>query len=221
MKNYKYFRNINIIFVVVLLVSNIISTKIVDLEFFVFDAWTLLFPISYIFWNILTEVYWYNKSRQVIWSWFFSILAMALIIMIVVKLPASSDWPYQKDFENILWLTPRIVIASLIAYFIWEFSNSYILAKLKIFFKGKILWIRTIFSTIVGQFFDTMIFILIAFYWVFENWLLMTIFISNYVFKIMIEIFFTPLTYKIVKFLKEKEKEDYYDNNTNFNPIKF
>ncbi len=220
-KQYKYLTSINIAFVVVLLISNIISTKIVDLKLFVFDAGTLLFPFSYIFADILTEVYGYKNARKVIWSGFFSIAFMALIIILVTKLPWASDWPYQKDFENILWLTPRIVIASLIAYFFWEFSNSYIMAKLKIFFKWKKLWIRTIGSTIVWEFFDTLIFILIAFYWIFDNNLLIAIIISNYVFKLWIEILFTPLTYKIVNFLKKSENEDFYDYKTIFNPLTF
>lgn len=218
-KNYKHLTNINIAFVVILLVSNIISTKIVDLKFFVFDAGTLLFPLSYIFADVLTEVYGYKNSKKVIWSGFFSILFMALVIIIVTKLPQASDWPYQKDFENILWLAPRIVVASLFAYLLWEFSNSYIMAKLKIYFKWKKLWIRTISSTLVGELFDTIIFTLIAFYGVWSNNLLITIIISNYIFKVWIEVIFTPFTYKIVNFLKKQENEDYYDYKTNFNPL--
>lgn len=216
---YKYFDIIMALFVAVLLISNVASTKIVQFFSFTFDGGTLLFPLSYIFGDVLTEVYGYAKSRRVIWVGFFCAGLMSLVLMIVNALPAASDWPYQEAFNNILGLTPRIVLASLIAYFAGEFSNSFILAKIKIAMRGKMLWVRTIGSTLVGEFLDTILFVVIAFYGILPNELLVTILISNYVFKCGVEILFTPATYALVRFLKKNEGEDYYDKKTNFNPF--
>jgi len=218
-KTFIYFDIIMALFVAVLLISNIASTKIVTLWKFTFDGGTLLFPLSYIFGDILTEVYGYKRARKVIWVGFFCALLMSVVLIIVNNLPAAADWPFQKDFENILGLAPRIVLASLIAYFAGEFSNSYIMAKLKIFTKGKLLWLRIISSTLVGEGIDTVLFILIAFYGILPTGLLLAVFISNYIFKCGIEIILTPATYKVVKFLKKKEREDYFDYDTNFNPF--
>lgn len=218
-KKINYFEIIMVLFIAVLLISNIASTKIVTLWKFTFDAGTLLFPISYIFGDILVEVYGYRKSRRVIWLGFLSSLLMSVVLIIVNFLPAAADWPYQQDFQNILGLAPRIVVASLIAYFVGEFSNSYIMAKLKIFTKGKFLWVRTISSTLVGEGFDTVLFVFIAFYGVLPSPLLLTILISNYIFKVGLEIILTPATYGVINFLKKKEKKDVYDYDTNFNPF--
>ncbi len=219
-KNYKYLGTIGIFFVSVLLISNVASTKIIDLKWFTFDGGTLLFPLSYIFGDILTEVYGYKRSRKVIWLGFFMALLMSLVFMIVGVLPSAPEWGNQEAYDLILGMTPRIILASLVAYGFGEFSNSFILAKMKIWTKGKMLWARTIGSTLVGELIDSTIFILIAFWGILPGHLLLTLIISNYIFKTMIEVAFTPITYKIVKFLKEKENEDYYDNNTNFNPFK-
>lgn len=219
-KNYKYLGTIGIFFVSVLLISNVASTKIIDLKWFTFDGGTLLFPLSYIFGDILTEVYGYKRSRKVIWLGFFMALLMSLVFMIVGVLPSAPEWGNQKAYDLILGMTPRIILASLVAYGFGEFSNSFILAKMKIWTKGKMLWARTIGSTLIGELIDSTIFILIAFWGILPGHLLLTLIISNYIFKTMIEVAFTPITYKIVKFLKEKENEDYYDNNTNFNPFK-
>lgn len=219
-KNYKFLTLITVFFITVLLISNIVSTKIVDLWWFVFDAWTLLFPLSYIFADVLTEVYWYKETRKVIWMWFWSMILLSSIIILVWYLPPAADRPFQADYQNVLGLTSRIVWASLIAYFFWEFTNSYILAKIKVKMKWKYLWVRTISSTLVWELFDTMIFVLIAFYWVFDNKLLITIIISNYVFKVWVEVLFTPLTYLIVNKLKKTEQVDFYDDKTDFNPLK-
>ncbi|MFA6159718.1 MAG: queuosine precursor transporter [Parcubacteria group bacterium] len=218
-KNFKYFDVIMAVFVAVLLISNIASTKILVFWKFTFDGGTLLFPLSYIFGDILTEVYGYKRSRKVIWTGFFCAGLMSLVLIIVNILPPASDWPYQEAFNNILGLAPRIVLASLVAYFAGEFSNSYILAKIKIWMAGKMLWVRTILSTLVGELVDTSFFILIAFYGTLPNELLLTIFVSNYIFKCAVEILFTPATYGAVNFLKKNENEDYYDYDTNFNPF--
>ena len=219
-KNYKLITVIAVFFVAVLMISNIVSTKILDLWFFTFDGGTLLFPLSYIFGDILTEVYGYKQSRRIIWMGFGALLLMALTIIIVGLLPAAQDRPFQQDYQHILGLTPRIVLASLIAYFAWEFSNSYILAKLKIWMQWRKLWVRTIWSTIVWEFLDTTIFIVIAFYGVFSNDMLLSLMISNYIFKVGVEVLFTPLTYWIIHKLKKIEHEDYYDTKTNFNPLR-
>lgn len=216
---YKYFSVISVFFVSVLLISNIASAKIVNLSWFTFDGGTLLFPLSYIFGDILTEVYGYKKSRQVIWLGFFSALIMSLILIIVGKLPSAPGWNNQDAYDKILGLTPRIVLASLVAYFCGEFSNSFLLAKMKILTRGRWLWTRTIGSTVVGEFVDSLIFILIAFAGILSNSLLLVLIISNYVFKTLVEVLFTPVTYKVINFLKEKEKEDFYDYETNFNPF--
>lgn len=219
-KNYKYLGDLSVLFVSVLLISNIVSSKIIDFGLFTFDGGTLLFPLSYIFGDILTEVYGYKKSKKVIWLGFFILLVMSIIFIIIGKLPPASDWHNQTAYELILGQTPRIVFASLIAYLCGSFVNSFILAKMKIFTKGKKLWTRIIGSTIVGELIDSIIFILIAFFGILPNNLLITLIVSNYVFKTGIEIIFTPLTYKVINFLKKKEGEDYYDNNTSFNPFK-
>lgn len=218
-KNYRYLGIISVFFVSVLLISNIASTKIVDLGWFTFDGGTLLFPLSYIFADILTEVYGYRRSRGVIWLGFFSILMMAVVLMVVGALPSAPGWNNQAAYDTILGLTPRIVLASLIAYFCGEFLNSFVLAKMKVWSLGKHLWMRTIGSTVVGEFADSAIFIFIAFWGVFPFGLLLTLIFSNYIFKTAVEVLFTPITYKAVAFLKKKEGEDYYDRTTNFNPF--
>jgi len=218
-KNFKYLGSISVFFVSVLLISNIASTKIVDLKWFVFDGGTLLFPLSYIFGDILTEVYGYKRTKKVIWLGFFMALLMSLVFIIVGKLPSAPGWNNQGAYDLILGLTPRIVLASLIAYACGEFSNSFVLAKMKILTKGKMLWARTIGSTVVGEFIDSILFIVIAFWGILPNSLLLTLIISNYIFKTAVEVLFTPITYKIVGFLKKKENEDYYDKDTKFNPF--
>jgi uncharacterized integral membrane protein (TIGR00697 family) len=218
-KNYKYLGDISVLFVSVLLISNIASTKIVDFWGLTFDGGTLLFPLSYIFGDIMTEVYGYKKARRVIWLGFACALIMALLFMIIGKLPPAADWGNQSAYDLILGSTPRIILASLIAYLFGTFSNSFILAKIKIATKGKRLWMRTIGSTLVGELIDSSIFILIAFYGVLPNSLLLALIISNYIFKTAIEVLFTPFTYRVVNFLKKKEGEDYFDHSTNFNPF--
>ncbi len=218
-KNYKYLGTISVFFVSVLLISNVVSTKIVDFGFLVFDAGTLLFPLSYIFGDILTEVYGYKKTQKVIWLGFFMAFLMSFVFIVVGYLPPATDWPNQDAYNAILGLTPRIVFASLVAYTLGSFSNSLILAKMKVWMKGKKLWARTIGSTLVGELIDSTLFILIAFWGILPNSILITLILSNYVFKTIIEILFTPVTYKVVKFLKNKENEDYYDTTTNFNPL--
>ncbi len=220
MKQYKYLAFLTAFFSVVLILSNITSTKILSLGWFSFDGGTLLFPLSYIFGDILTEVYGYANSRRVIWTGFLMNLLMVLVFYVVGILPPAFDWGNQPAYDVILGVVPRIVLGSLCAYLIGEFLNSYILAKLKVKTVGKFLWLRALGSTIIGQFFDTTIFLLIAFAGVLPWNLIWIIWISNYIFKIGLEIILLPLTYRAVNFLKKKENEDYYDKETNFNPLK-
>lgn len=218
-KSFKHLDTITALFVTVLLISNVTSTKIVTLGSFTFDGGTILFPLSYIFGDILTEVYGYSRSRKVIWLGFVCSILMSVAFIVVGVLPPAADWHYQTAYNQILGLTPRIVVASLIAYFVGEFSNSFTLAKLKLLTRGRWLWTRTIGSTLVAQIVDTGLFVLIAFTGVVPNEVLLTIIVSNYLFKCGVEILFTPITYGLTKWLKQQEKEDYYDNDTNFNPF--
>jgi uncharacterized integral membrane protein (TIGR00697 family) len=144
---------------------------------------------------------------------------MAASYWLVGSLPAAADWPYQQEYQHLLGFVPRIVLASLVAYLAGEFSNSYVLAKMKVAMKGRVLWARTIGSTIIGEAIDTSIFVMIAFYGALPGPLLWTVAVSNYVFKVGIEVLFTPLTYAAVRFLKKAEKVDHYDTTTNFNPF--
>ncbi|MGP1437883.1 MAG: queuosine precursor transporter [Treponema sp.] len=207
------------LFVGVLLLSNILSSKMISLWGFSFDGGTLLFPLSYIFGDVLTEVYGYKTSRRVIWTGFIMLLIMSINIYIISALPRHADWTMQKDFDNILLQMPRLAIASLIAYFMGEYTNSVVLSKMKVITKGKHLWMRTIGSTLVGEGLDTVVFVLIAFLGVYSTDVLFNIMFSNYVFKTLIEVVFTPITYKVISFVKEKENLDIYDYNISYNPL--
>jgi uncharacterized integral membrane protein (TIGR00697 family) len=218
-KSFRYFDILLGIFVAILLISNIASTKILTLWKFTFDGGTILFPLSYIFGDVLTEVYGYRRSRRVIWTGFFGALLMSLVLWVVQILPPAPDWPYQEAYESLIGFVPRIVLGSLIAYFAGEFSNSYILSRMKIKTDGKFLWMRTIGSTLVGEGIDTAIFCFVAFYGLLPNEILMAIIISNYIFKCAVEILLTPVTYIFVGFLKKKEHEDHYDHGISYNPF--
>jgi queuosine precursor transporter len=216
---YKYFDLIMALFVAVLLISNIASTKILRFGPFTFDGGTILFPISYIFGDILTEVYGYRRSRRVIWAGFGAAGLMVAVLALVGALPPAEGWENQPAYEAILGTTPRIVLGSLIAYFAGEFSNSYTLAKMKILTQGRWLWTRTIGSTLVGQAVDTLLFVTIAFAGTLPWPLFWSIILSNYVFKCGLEAAMTPATYQITNFLKRSENEDVYDVGTDFNPF--
>ena len=218
-RTFRYFDILLGIFVAVLLISNIASTKILTLWKFTFDGGTLLFPLSYIFGDVLTEVYGYQRSRRVIWTGFFGAALMSLVLYVVQVLPPAAEWTNQKAYESLLGFVPRIVLGSLLAYFAGEFSNSFILSKMKIMTRGKYLWTRTIGSTLVGEGIDTLIFCTVAFYGLLPNSLLVSVIVSNYIFKCGVEIVFTPATYMIVDFLKKKEHEDHYDRGISYNPF--
>ena len=218
---YKYIDILTAFFAVVLILSNITSSKIVSLGGWIsFDGGTILFPLAYIFGDLLTEVYGYSRARRVIWIGFGMNILMVAVFWAVGKLPAAADWGMQDSYNNILGVIPRIVLASLAAYLIGEFLNSYVLAKLKIKTGGKFFWLRAIGSTAVGQFFDTTIFLTVAFIGVLPWSLLGAIWLTNYIFKIGVEIVLLPATYRVVRWFKKKEEIDYYDRETNFSPLK-
>ncbi len=207
------------LFVGVLLLSNILSSKMISVWGLSFDGGTLLFPLSYIFGDVLTEVYGYKASRRVIWTGFVMLVIMSVNIYLISILPGHEEWTMQKDFDNILLQMPRLAIASLIAYFVGEYTNSVFLSKMKVITKGKHLWMRTIGSTLVGEGLDTILFVLIAFAGLYSTGVLFNIMLSNYVFKTLIEVIFTPITYKIIYFVKQKENLDTYDYNVKYNPL--
>ena len=218
-RGYQYFDLIMALFVAVLLISNVASSKILELGPFTFDGGTLLFPISYIFGDILTEVYGYRRSRRVIWAGFGSAALMAGVFALVGALPPAEGWEHQAAYQAILGTTPRIVAGSLIAYFAGEFSNSYTLARMKVLTQGRWLWTRTIGSTLVGEGVDTLLFVTIAFAGTMPWSLFWSIILSNYVFKVGLEAAMTPITYRVTNFLKRAENEDVFDTNTDFNPF--
>lgn len=218
-RTYKHLDTITGLFVAILLISNIVTTKIIHIGPFPFAGAVIVFPLSYIFGDILTEVYGYKKSRKVIWLGFFANILMAAIISLVGILPSAVGWNNQDAYNKILGLTPRIVLASLLGFWCGEFSNSFVLAKMKIKTEGKWLWSRTVGSTVVGQLVDTAIFVTVAFWGVLPEGLVLSIIFTNYFAKTFIEIIFTPLTYVVVNRLKREESENYFDRKTNFNPF--
>lgn len=226
-RNYRYYDLILGAFVAVLLCSNLIGVQKVatvnlfGITNFTFGAGVLFFPISYLFGDILTEVYGYARSRRVIWVGFGALIFASLMSFVVVNLPvaATMNPAQQAALEQIFGQTPRIVAASLIAFFAGEFANSFVLAKMKILSRGKNLWMRTIGSTFAGEAVDSLIFYPIAFLGVWSNEQVLTVMWSNYLLKVVWEIVATPLTYLVVDFLKKAEREDYYDRETNFNPF--
>lgn len=232
MKQYRFFDLIMAVFVTVLVVSNIASSaKIVDWGFglfglpMAFDAGTILFPISYIFGDILTEVYGYQRSRRVIWVGFTCLALSAFIFWVVRVMPGEATWQgYAGDeaYNAILggMSTGGIVLASLAGYWTGEFTNSFILAKMKVWMAGRRLWARTLGSTIFGQLVDTVVFVVVASaFGVFPWSLFLTLTVTNYLFKCGVEALMTPVTYITVNALKRAEDEDYYDRGTNFNPF--
>lgn len=229
---YKYYDLVMAAFVTVLLCSGVIGVQKVSVvgPFHIgsfeiparsFGAAILFFPLSYIFGDVLTEVYGYARSRRVIWAGFGALIFAAFMSWAVVAMPASPGWTGQPAYEMIFGNTPRIVFASLTAFFAGEFTNSFVLARMKLLTSGRWLWTRTIGSTIFGEGVDSLIFYPLAF-WGATGWthsLVIQVMISNYLLKVGWEMIATPFTYKIVNFLKKAENEDYYDRDTNFNPF--
>lgn len=216
------------IFVVVLLISNLSGQKICAIPLFTWNGQPfvanisgaqLLFPITYIFGDIFTEVYGYGASRRAIWLGLFASAILLLMGLFVVWVPAAKDWPNQAAFEAVFYTVPRFIVASLAAFWLGEFTNSYILAKMKLWSDGKHLWTRTVGSTVAGQFVDTAVVIFIAFAGTASWSIMFNLIISGYVGKVLYEAAATPLTYLAVNKLKRAEGVDVYDRDTDFNPF--
>jgi uncharacterized integral membrane protein (TIGR00697 family) len=207
------------VFITSLITANIIAVKLVNVFGFILPAAVIIFPISYIFGDVLTEVYGYRQARKVIWVGFLCNLLAVIAIWIAQILPAVSFWDGQAAYERILGYTPRLLIASFLAYLVGEFANSYVLAKMKIATQGRWLWMRTIGSTLVGQALDSLVFMTIAFVGAIPVGGLFSAIITQWLTKSLYEAIATPLTYGVVNFLKRKEGIDVYDHETRFNPL--
>ena len=222
-RSYRYYELVMAAFVTVLICSNLIGpAKIVQVDGFpAFGAGLLFFPISYVFGDVLTEVYGYARARRVIWAGFGGLLFASVMATVVVALPPAPFWKNQEAYEIAFGTTWRIAAASMFAYFCGEFANSFVLAKMKIMTAGKWLWTRTIGSTIVGEAVDSALFYPLAFYnsGIMPNEILPAIMLAQFVGKVGVEVVFTPVTYKVVGFLKRAEHEDYFDRDTDFNPF--
>lgn len=226
-RQYRYYEFVMAAFVAVYLCSNLIGpAKAAQIELpligaVTFGAGVLFFPISYIFGDVLTEVYGYARARRVIWAGFGAMLFASVMAWTVVQLPPAPGWHNQAAYEIAYGSTWRIVLASLVAFFCGEFINSFVLAKMKIRTEGRHLWARTIGSTIFGEGVDSLLFYPLAFWnsGLIPNELLPAVMVGQFVSKVMVEVAFTPVTYRIVSFLKHAEREDYYDRDTDFTPF--
>ena len=226
-RSYRYYELVMAAFVTILICSNLIGpAKISQLDLPLlgavsFGAGVLFFPISYVFGDVLTEVYGYARARRVIWAGFAGLAFAAVMAAIVVALPPAPFWKHQDAYEIAFGTTWRIALASMLAYFCGEFANSFVLAKMKIATAGRWLWTRTIGSTIVGEAVDSALFYPLAFYGsgIIPDDKLPAVMLAQFVGKVAVEVFFTPVTYKVVGLLKRAENEDYYDRDTNFSPF--
>lgn len=227
-RNFRYYDLVMAAFVTVLVCSNLIGpAKIAQIDVpgigpYVFGAGVLFFPISYIFGDVLTEVYGYARARRVIWTGFAALAFASVMATVIVALPPAPFWQHQSAYEIAFGNAWRVVLASMVAYFCGEFVNSYVLAKMKVAQGGKHLWMRTIGSTIAGEAVDSALFYPLAFYGtgIIPNEALPLVMVAQFFTKTMVEVLFTPVTYKVVAFLKRAEGVDHYDRNTDFNPFK-
>ena len=226
-RSYRYYEFVMAAFVTVLICSNLIGpAKIAQIDLpvigtFIFGAGALFFPISYVFGDILTEVYGYARARRVIWAGFAGLGFASFMAAVVVALPPAPFWQHQPEYEVAFGSTWRIVAASMVAYFCGEFVNSFVLARMKLLTAGKWLWTRTIGSTIVGEAVDSALFYPLAFYGsgIIPDDKLPLVMLAQFIAKVSVEVVFTPVTYKVVAWLKRVENEDYYDRKTDFNPF--
>lgn len=226
-REYRYFEFVMAAFVVILVCSNLIGpAKIAQVDLplvgaLTFGAGVLFFPISYVFGDILTEVYGYARSRRVIWAGFAGLAFASFMAWVVVSLPPAPFWKHQAAYEVAFGATWRIALASMVAYFCGEFVNSYVLAKMKVAMQGRRLWMRTIGSTIFGEGVDSLLFYPLAFYGtgIIPNDKLPLVMLAQFAAKVGVEVLFTPVTYAIVGWLKRAEHEDYYDRDTVFTPF--
>jgi uncharacterized integral membrane protein (TIGR00697 family) len=228
-RSYRYYDLVMAAFVTVLLCSNLIgpaktcSFHLPIIGVVVFGAGNLFFPISYIFDDVLTEVYGYARSRKVIWAGFGAMVFATVMSQVVIRMRPADSESYNKilqpALETVFGSTWRIVVGSILAFWVGDFVNSYVLAKMKIWTAGKYLWTRTIGSTIVGELADSLVIYPIAFYGIWETATLFRVIVLNWVIKVSVEVFATPVTYAVVGFLKKAEQEDFYDRDTNFTPF--
>ena len=218
---YKYYDLLMVAFVTVLICSNFIAAgKVARIGAIEFGAGVVFFPLSYLFGDILTEVYGYARSRKVIWAGFTSLVFATFMTWVILSLPpAAPTWPNQKAWETVFSNSWRIVAASLTAFLVGEWVNSVVLAKMKIRTGGRHLWSRTIGSTVAGELVDSMIFYPLAFLGIWATSQVVRVMLANYLLKVTTEVVLTPLTYLVVGFLKRAEHEDYYDIGTNFSPL--
>ncbi|MBK5294371.1 MAG: queuosine precursor transporter [Acidobacteriia bacterium] len=207
------------VFVVVLIISNLVGAKICAIGPFRLSGAQLLFPITYIFGDIFTEVYGYGASRRAIWTGFLASAFMSVFGMIVVALPPAPDWKGQEAFATVFNFVPRMVVASLIAYWAGEFVNAFVMARMKMITSGRHLWMRTIGSTVAGQLVDTILVMVIAFGGTLSWDLVFTLIYSGYLGKVAYEVIATPVTYYVVNVLKRSEGIEIFDHATNFNPF--
>lgn len=217
---YRYYDLVMAAFVTVLLCANLIgASKVCRIGPVTFGAGVLFFPVSYVFGDVLTEVYGYARARKVVWAGFGALLFASFMSWTVLALPPSPGWTQQDALETVFGGTPRIALASLVAYWAGEFCNSYVLARMKVRSEGRHLWTRTIGSTIAGEAVDSLIFYPLAFLGVWPAPVVFEVLLSNYLLKVAWEAAVTPFTYKVVHFLKRAEQEDYFDRQTDFNPF--
>jgi queuosine precursor transporter len=210
---------IAVLFVTCLMVSNITAVKLIEVNGYVLTGAIVIFPISYIIGDVLTEVYGFAKARLVLWVGFGANLFAVLTFLLVGSLPAAGFWEGQEAFDTILGATPRILVASFLAYLVGEFANSYILARLKVITEGRKLWLRTIGSTVVGQGLDSVVFVMVAFWGVLPTEVLVGAIAVQALAKIGYEVLATPVTYAVIGWLKRSEGIDHYDRDTRFNPF--
>jgi queuosine precursor transporter len=225
---FKYYDFAMAAFITILICSNLIgAAKLVQLFEFNIGSWNvglfgagiLFFPLSYVLGDVLTEVYGYARARRVVWAGFAAVSFMAFMAWAVVQMPPAPGWEGQAAYEQVFGLTPRIVIASIFAFWAGELSNAFVMARMKVWSAGKHLWQRTIGSTIVGQGVDSILFYPIAFLGVWTTSQVLTVLVTNYLLKVLWEAILTPVTYKVVAFLKRAEGVDVYDKETNFTPF--
>jgi queuosine precursor transporter len=223
---FRYFDFVMAAFVTILLLSNVLGAgkvAVIDLPglgTWPFGAGILFFPVSYVIGDVLTEVYGYARARRCIWAGFGALLFMAFMAWVVVALPPAESWQGQAAYEQIFGQVPRIVLASIIAFWAGEFVNAYVLARMKIWTKGKHLWSRTIGSTVLGQGVDSLLFYPLAFYGVWDNQTLLVVLFTQWVLKVGWEAILTPVTYAVVGWLKRREGMDVYDEGTDFTPFR-
>lgn len=224
----RYFDFVMAAFVTILLLSNVIGAgkrAVIDLPWigpWPFGAGLLFFPVSYVLGDVLTEVYGYARARRCIWAGFGAMLFMVFMSWVVVKMPPDAGWTGQAAYEQVFGQVPRIVFASICAFWAGEFANSLVLAKMKIWTSGRHLWTRTIGSTIVGQGVDSLLFYPLAFYGI-AGWSttsLLMVMLSQFVLKVLWEVLLTPVTYAVIGFLKRREGLDIFDEGTDFSPFR-